>query len=101
MTFESSEYFCPQIDRQGVETNNKKKLSYSQAIGELERIIDEIEAESINVDVLAEKVKRATHLIKFCKGNLRTTEEAVKKALSEIEEKTGEEGPEASEDIDL
>ena len=71
----------------------KKKLTYSQAIGELEKIINEIEAESVDVDVLAEKVKRATYLIKFCKSNLRTTEEEVKKVLSEIEEKSETELP--------
>ena len=70
----------------------KKKLSYAQAIEELEGVINDIEAENIDVDVLAEKVKRATYLIKFCKNNLRTTEKEVKKVLSEIEEK-----PEAEE----
>jgi exodeoxyribonuclease VII small subunit len=57
---------------------------------ELEEIISAIESEEINVDVLAEKVKRAAYLIKFCKGRLRNTEEEVKKVLSEIEETTGE-----------
>jgi exodeoxyribonuclease VII small subunit len=57
---------------------------------ELEEIISAIESEEINVDVLAEKVKRATYLIKFCKGRLRNTEEEVKKVLSEIEETAGE-----------
>ena len=71
----------------------KKKLTYSQAIGELEKIINEIEAESVDVDVLAEKVKRATYLIKFCKSNLRTTEEEVKRVLSDIEEKSETELP--------
>ena len=71
----------------------KKKLTYSQAIGELEKIINEIEAESVDVDVLAEKVKRAKYLIKFCKSNLRTTEEEVKKVLSDIEEKSETELP--------
>ena len=71
----------------------KKKLTYSQAIGELEKIINEIEAESVDVDILAEKVKRATYLIKFCKSNLRTTEEEVKKVLSEMEEKSQTELP--------
>jgi exodeoxyribonuclease VII small subunit len=71
----------------------KKKLTYAQAIGELEKIINEIEAESVDVDVLAEKVKRATYLIKFCKSNLRTTEEEVKKVLSDIEEKSETELP--------
>jgi len=71
----------------------KKKLTYSQAIGELEKIINEIEAESVDVDILAEKVKRATYLIKLCKSNLRTTEEEVKKVLSEMEEKSETELP--------
>ena len=79
--------------------SNKKRLTYAQAIQALEQIINEIETESINVDVLTEKVKRATFLIKFCKGSLRTTEEEVMKALSEIEEKPGEEEPETTEDI--
>jgi exodeoxyribonuclease VII small subunit len=72
--------------------SEKRKLSYTKAIRELEHIINEIETENIDVDVLTEKVKRASALITFCKGNLKTTEEEVKKALSEIEEKPGEDG---------
>jgi exodeoxyribonuclease VII small subunit len=55
---------------------------------ELEKILNEIESEEINVDMLAEKVKRAAYLIKFCKGKLRNTEEEVRKVLSEIQETT-------------
>ena len=62
-----------------------KQLTYSQALTELEEILNEIESEEINVDILAEKVKRAAYLIKFCKGKLRNTEEEVKKVLSEIQ----------------
>jgi len=68
-------------------TNNKKKLTYAQAINELEEIIEEIETERIDIDALAKKVKRAAHLISFCKDSLRTTEEDVKKILTTIEEK--------------
>jgi exodeoxyribonuclease VII small subunit len=71
--------------------SEKKKLSYTKAIRELEQIINEIETDNIDVDVLTEKVKRASTLITFCKENLKTTEEEVKKALAEIEEKPGEE----------
>jgi len=60
-------------------------MTYYLALTELEDIINEIESEEINVDILAEKVKRASYLIKFCKGRLRNTEEEVKKVLSEIE----------------
>jgi len=66
-----------------------KKLTYTQAIDELEGIIEDIETETIDVDALARKVKRAAYLINFCKNNLRNTEEEVKKTLSEIEEKVG------------
>lgn len=74
-------------------------LTYSQALSELEKIISEIESEEVDVDVLAEKVKRASHLIKFCTTRLRTTEEDVKKALSEVGEGTAPEAT-ADEEID-
>jgi len=70
---------------------NNKKLTYTQAIDELERIIEDIETESIDVDALAKKVKRAAFLITLCKNNLRNTEEEVKKTLTEIDEKAGAE----------
>lgn len=60
-------------------------MTYSLALTELQQIINEIESEEINVDVLAEKVRKAAYLIKFCKDGLRNTEEEIKKALSEIE----------------
>ena len=72
--------------------SEKKKLTYAKAIAELQGIISEIERESVDVDVLAEKVKRATYLIKHCKEHLRTTEEEVKNILSEIQEKSEESG---------
>jgi len=80
--------------------SEKKKITYARALQELEEIIRAIEAENIDVDVLAEKVKRATYLIKFCKCSLRTTEEEVKKALTEIEEKPEGEEPGEPEDAD-
>ena len=79
--------------------SEKKKLTYSKAIKEIESIVYDIETENIDVDALTEKVKRATELIKFCKRSLRTTEEEVKKALTEIEEKRDSE-PEGSEVAD-
>lgn len=63
-----------------------KELTYSQALSELEKIVAEIESEDVDVDVLAEKIKRASFLITFCKGKLRTAEEEVKKVLADMEE---------------
>jgi exodeoxyribonuclease VII small subunit len=63
-------------------------MTYYQALTELEKIINEIESENIDLDLLAEKVKRAAVLLKFCRSKLRSTEEDVKKALSDIDDKT-------------
>ncbi len=74
-----------------------KQISYSRALSELEKIVGEIESEETDLDVLSEKVKRAAYLIKFCRTRLRSTEEEVKKALSEIGEGTVSEGPQEEE----
>jgi exodeoxyribonuclease VII small subunit len=62
-----------------------KELSYSGAMAELEEIVASIESEDVDVDVLAEKMKRAAVLIKFCKDRLKNTEEEVKKIVTEME----------------
>ena len=71
-----------------------RELTYSQALNELEKIVSEIESEDVDVDLLAEKIKRASFLISFCKGKLRTAEEEVKKVLTEMEESPEEIGAE-------
>jgi exodeoxyribonuclease VII small subunit len=63
----------------------KDTPNYKDAIGEIESIVEEIESESVDVDVLAEKVKRAAYLIKLCKANLKKTDDEVKKILKEFE----------------
>jgi len=75
-----------------------RELTYSQALNELEKIVAEIESEEVDVDALAEKIKRASFLITFCKGKLRTAEDEVKKVLSEIEEQV--ESAESAEEED-
>lgn len=63
----------------------EKKINYTEAYAELQKIVSEIEQGNITVDQLTEKVKRATELIKICKSKLSTTEEDVKKILAELE----------------
>ena len=64
----------------------EKKISYTEAIRELEAIVTEIEQGEITIDTLSEKVKRASELIKICKAKLTATEEDVNKILGEIKE---------------
>jgi exodeoxyribonuclease VII small subunit len=62
-----------------------EKPGYKEALEEIESIVGEIENETVDVDVLAEKVKRAAFLIKYCKAKLKTTDSEVKKILKEFE----------------
>ncbi|MBI5073863.1 MAG: exodeoxyribonuclease VII small subunit [Nitrospirae bacterium] len=62
-----------------------KELTYSQALKELEKIVKEIESEEVDIDILAEKIKRASQILTFCKGKLRTAEDEVKKVLAEMD----------------
>ncbi len=64
----------------------KRKISYQEAIDEVEDILSKIENEELDVDELSEKVKRVNSLIKICKEKLFKTEEEVEKILNEIDE---------------
>ena len=64
-----------------METN----LTYEAAYNELAQIAKEIENETVSVDELAEKVKRASFLIDLCQGKLRATETEVNKIISQME----------------
>ena len=59
----------------------KKGESYNEAIDKLRRIVSEIESGDLDVDLLSEKVKEATRLIKLCKEKLYKVDEEVKKVL--------------------
>ena len=59
-------------------------LRYSDAIAELEQILEDIEGGEIELDDLTDKVKRALLLVKVCKSKLRSTDEEIKKVLEEF-----------------
>jgi exodeoxyribonuclease VII small subunit len=62
-----------------------ENVTYNEAVGKLRSIVADIEGSELDVDVLSEKVKEATRLIKLCKDKLFKVDEEVKKALEELE----------------
>ncbi len=64
---------------------SNSELTYNAAMEELESIVSKIENEEIDVDALADKVKRASQLSKLCNTKLKNTEDEVKKILAEME----------------
>lgn len=67
----------------------EENLTYEDAWNELTAISKEIENETISVDQLAAKVKRASELIAFCQGRLKGTETEVGKIISGMENPQG------------
>jgi exodeoxyribonuclease VII small subunit len=63
----------------------KKKITYKEAITEIENILAHIDKEELDVDELCEKVKDVSALIKVCKDKLHTTEADVKNILDSIQ----------------
>jgi exodeoxyribonuclease VII small subunit len=63
----------------------QKKITYREAITEVEEILASIENDEPDVDELAEKVKRVTVLLKLCKDKLYKTQDEVEKVLKEME----------------
>lgn len=59
----------------------KKELAYAEAMAEIEKILERLRSEEMNVDGLAAEVKRATELIASCKARLRKAEADVNKVL--------------------
>ena len=59
--------------------------SYNEAVEKLRRIVAEIEQGDLDVDLLSDKVKEASRLIKLCKEKLYKADEEVKKVLEELE----------------
>ncbi|MDD4144265.1 MAG: exodeoxyribonuclease VII small subunit [Prolixibacteraceae bacterium] len=63
-----------------------QKITYNEAVNEIEEILNKIEQEEFDVDELAEKVKRVSTLLKICKDKLMKTNEQVEQILKEMDE---------------
>ena len=63
-----------------------KKVSYKEAVSEIEEILEQVENNELDVDELAEKVQRVSVLLKLCKDKLQKTNEQVEQILKDMEE---------------
>lgn len=63
----------------------KKEESYKEAIEKLRRIVAEIDKDELDVDLLSEKVKEASRLIKLCKEKLYKVDTDVRNVLEELD----------------
>ena len=61
----------------------EKETKYEAAYAELQGIVRKMEGEELDIDQMAEAVKRAQMLIKVCKDKLTKTDAEIKKILAD------------------
>lgn len=74
---------------------NGEDLTYSDALEELEALLDELEVSDVDVDLLAERVARGVKLVRFCRARLDVVTDDVQSVVSELlspDEPTGSAG---------
>jgi exodeoxyribonuclease VII small subunit len=60
-------------------------IGYADAMSELDSILEELERDDLDVDVLAERVKRASELIKLCRGRIARAQADVDRIVTDLE----------------
>ncbi len=58
-------------------------MKYEEAYHELQNIVRQMEGEEMDIDQMAEAVKRAQTLIKLCKDKLTKTDAEIRKILAD------------------
>jgi len=61
-------------------------LDYASAVAELDEILNELEDEALNVDILADRVKRASELITFCRSRITSAKTQVEQIVADLEQ---------------
>lgn len=59
------------------------EMSYSDAMSEVNEILEKLNNEQLDIDLLSVEVKRATELLALCKTKLRKTEEEITKLFDQ------------------
>ena len=60
-----------------------QETKYEAAFAELQAIVRQMENDELDIDQMAEQLKRAQELIKLCKDKLTKTDEEIKKILAD------------------
>jgi len=59
---------------------------YAEAMTELEDILDELEGDQLDVDLLAERVRRASVLLTTCRDRIARAQADVDKIVTDLED---------------
>ena len=60
-------------------------IGFGQAIQELETILQRIDSDAIDIDRLADELRRATELLELCRGKIHKAEVEVSQIVQRLE----------------
>src|SRR3954470_11047079 len=60
-------------------------LGYADAVEELEQIVAELDGDDVDVDVLAERVKRAADLVQLCRKRIDAARVEVTRIVADLD----------------
>ena len=61
-------------------------IGYSEAVAELEQILEQLERPDVDVDVLARQVQRAAELIRMCRARIAAARIEVETVVTQLDE---------------
>lgn len=67
-----------------MENQEIEKMTYTQAVNELEEIVKKMQSPECSIDNLSQYTARSLQLLKLCKEKLTKTDEELKKVLNEM-----------------
>ena len=79
-------------DNAPTESESPDDLNYADALAELEEILDELEDEALDVDILSDRVARASTLIRFCRSRITSARTEVSQIVADLDQLAAGEG---------
>lgn len=76
-------------------TDTEEPIGYGDALAELERILEDIEDDAVDVDVLATKVRRAAELLRVCRDRIASARIEVTQIVADLDPSSLEDDPSA------
>jgi exodeoxyribonuclease VII small subunit len=62
-----------------------EQMAYGDALGELERILAELDDDAVDVDLLAARVRRAAELIRVCRERIAGARLEIERVVADLE----------------
>ena len=68
-----------------------KEPGYAEAMAELEEILEELEGDDLDIDLLADRVRRASELIASCRTRIARAQADVESIVTDLADFEGDE----------